>query len=331
MVMSVAKCPWGVGAKTQTNIVIEKEYGVVPTAAGTMTINMPFNSNNVASSQNSTDPATIRGNRNPVEPILGNNDVSGDIVVPVDFTAFGYWLTLGIGVPVSTSKDTEKYQHVFKIGEGVPSFTMEKAFPGISQYIQQHGCKVSKMSFSFGGNDELTSTVSIMGAKEEIKQTAMAANLIEPTFDRANNFQCIVKIGGNVAGRVTSWSLDIDNGLDGDTYTIGSQGFREAICDGLVKASGTLEAFFKDATYLTMAEQSSETSMELIIKQSDDLQMSILLPEVKFARTSPGIDGPAGIKQSLSFNGFYQNSEQASAVVVTLINAYETYDHDESE
>lgn len=326
--MKNAQCPWGVGAKTQTNVAFEEEYGKLPESAATRTINMPFNSNNVASSQNSTDPVTIRGNRNPVEPILGNNDVSGDITVPVDFTAMGFWLAAAIGIPTSQKLNEGKYQHTFKIGDGLPSFTMEKAFPGIGQYVQEHGCKVSKISFSFGGDGELTSTVNIMGGREEILQKPMGSEIIAPNFDRGQNFQCEVKIGGEPAGKITTLSLDIDNGLDGDTYTIGSKGYREAICDGLAKVTGTMEAFFKDATYLEMAEQSQETSMEIIMKMNDDMQMSILLPEIKFARTSPGIDGPAGIKQSLTFNGFYQDNEYNSAVVVTLKNTYKTYDFD---
>lgn len=326
--MKNAQCPWGVGAKTQTNIVFEDEYGKLPENAATRTINMPFNSNNVASSQNSTDPATIRGDRNPVEPIMGNIDINGDIVVPVDFTAMGFWLAAAIGIPESTLISEGKYQHIFKVGDGLPSFTIEKAFPGIGQYVQSHGCKVSKTSFSFGGDGELTATVSIMGANEEILHAAMGNDVIAPDFDRANNFQCEIKIGDQTEGKATSLSLDIDNGLDGDTYTIGSHGFRSAICDGLAKVSGTMEAFFKDSTYLEMAEKSEKTKLEIIIKMNEDMQLSILLPEIKFARTSPGIDGPAGIKQSLSFNGFYQDNEYNSAAVITLKNKYKTYDFD---
>lgn len=319
-------CPWGVGSKTSTLIAFETAYGTTPSDAATASIQLPFNTNNVVSSQNSTAPSTIRGNRSPVEPILGNNDVAGDIVVPVDYTAFPYWLKALFGEPVTASvSEKEGYRtHTFKIGETQPSFTLEKCFPGIKTFIRQNGCKASKLSLSVGGDGELTATISVMGAKESVEATTMGTTPVEAVFTRAQNFQAKIKIGGTVKGKITSFSMDIDMGLDGDSFCIGSNGYREAICEGLVTVSGTLEAFFENSEYLTMAENSTETSAEVEFTQGD-LALSFKFPEIKFARTSPGIDGPGGIKQSLSYSAFYQDDANKSAVVVVATNNVEAY------
>lgn len=323
--MAANTCPWGVGSKTSTLIAFESTYGTTPTDATTKSVKMPFNTNGVASSQNSSAPSTIRGNRSPVEPILGNNDVSGDIVVPIDYTAFGYWLKAAFGDPTSAKVgDTTNYKHTFKIKDTQPSFTLEKAFPGISTYIKEHGCKISKMSLSVGGDGELTATISVMGAKEEIGTSSMATTPIEAVLNRAQNFQAKIKIGNTVKGKMTTLSMDIDFGLDGESYCIGGNGFREAICEGLVTVSGTLEAFFDSKEYIAMAESSTETSAEIIIS-TGDFSLSILMPEIKFARTSPSIDGPGGIKQSLSYNAYYQDDSNGSAVVVALTNKNTAY------
>lgn len=318
-------CPWGVGSKTSTLIAFETAYGVTPTDAATESIRMPFNTNGVASSQNSTAPSTIRGNRSSVEPILGNNDVSGDIVVPVDYTAFGYWLKAAFGDPTSEKVgETTNYNHIFKIKDSQPSLTIEKAFPGINTYIKEHGCKVSKLSLSVGGDGELTATISVMGGKEEITTTSMAPTPVEAVLNRAQNFQAKVKIGGTVKGKITSFGIDIDFGLDGESYCIGGNGFREAICEGLTSVSGTIEAFFDSKEYIAMAETSTKTSAEVVIS-TGDFALSILLPEIKFARTSPSMDGPGGIKQNLSYTAYYQEDANASAVVVTLTNQNTAY------
>ena len=63
---------------------------------------MPFNSYGVSLSRSLTAAETISGTRNPKEPFAGNTDVSGDIVVPVDLIAFGYWLRGLFGAPTTT-------------------------------------------------------------------------------------------------------------------------------------------------------------------------------------------------------------------------------------
>lgn len=322
----MANCPWANGAKASTLIAFESTYGTLPGDAGTKSILLPINSNGVKCSQNSSTPSTIRGNRSPVEPIKGNNDVSGDVVVPVDYTAFGYWLKALFGAPSTGAVSGKEgyYKHVFKIDDDMPSFTIEKAFPGITKYIRDNGCKASKLSVSVGGDGELTATVSVMGAKESIEASTMGTTPVIAGFDRADNFEASLKVGDTEMAIATSFSIDIDAGLDGDTYCIGSKGYRTAICEGLVTASGTMEAFFKDDTYLAMAENDAETSLELVLTQ-DDMSLSFKFPEAKFAKTSPSIEGPAGIKQSLNYNAYYEDNSDKSAVVVTLINKVASY------
>ena len=319
-------CPWGVGSKTKTFIAFESTYGEKPADAASKSVDIYFNTNGVQASQNTTNPSTIRGNRNPVEPIMGNIDVAGDIVVPLDYSAFGYWLKAVFGAPSSNAVSGKDgyYQHVFKIGDTQPSFTLEKAFPGIGQYLQYVGCKASKLSLSIGGDGEITATISVMGAKESVESETMATTPVEPAFNRANNFQSSIKIGNEIEAKGTSFSMDIDMGLDGDSYCIGSQGYRTAACEGIVSCSGTLEAFFADAKYITMADANTETSAEVSLA-SGDYSLSIKFPEIKFARTSPSIDGPTGIKQSLNYNAYYDDSVEASAVVVTLVNKTASY------
>lgn len=320
---NVNKCPWGVGAKTSTLIVPEVEYGVTPAAPGASAIRLPFNSNSVAASQNSTSPSTIRGNRSPVEPIFGNKDLGGSIVAPVDYVAIGYWLKMAFGAPETTAV-SGGHQHVYKINNAQPSFSMEKMFPGISKYIVASGCKISKLSITVGGDGELTASIDVMGAKETVNGSSLSATPTEARFVRASNFDAALKIGGAEAARITSFSIEIDFGLDGDSYSIGKHGYREAICEGICSVTGTMEAFFADSTYLDMAESSTETSAELILTQ-DTKSLSFKMPEIKFALTSPSIDGPSGVKQSLNYSAYYDDSAEASAVVVTLVNDMTAY------
>lgn len=316
-------CPWGIGAKTMTLMVPESTYGVMPEDAASKAVLLPFNNNGVAVSQNTANSETIRGNRNPEEAIKGNVSVEGDIVIPADYVCMGYWLAAALNNP-DTVADGGAYKHTFKITNKQPSFALEKVFPGISQYIRAVGCKVSSLAISVGGDGELTATVGVMGKNETIETATISSNPNKPAMKRAQNFQAALKVGGEACAIATSFSLNIDFGLDGDSYAIGTKGMRQAICEGLVTVSGEIEAFFKDATMLTMAENNTETSAQLTLTDGTNV-LDIKLPELKFARTSPAISGPAGVKQTLSYNAYYNDSAEESAVVVTLTNNVQSY------
>lgn len=315
-------CPHAVGAKTSTVIVWEETYGVTPTdVSGAVTL--PFNSNSVVSSQNSADPATIRANRNPVEAVYGNHDVSGEMVCPLDYTAIGHMLKAALGAPTTTASG-DMHQHVFTVKDNIPSFTMEKTFAGIGQFIRTAGCKLNEISFSMGGDGELTFSNSIMGAKETVEASALATNAAEAKLTRVNSAHLSAKVDGTATTVINKFDFTFANNLDGDKFPIGSQGYRKAACEGLATASGSIEAYFEDATFIEKAEQNTTSSLELIATYGD-YSLSILLPELKFAKNSPAIDGPAGVMLNLNYNAFYKESSQQSAVVITLVNDVASY------
>jgi hypothetical protein len=87
------------GYKSQLWLGFESEYGVMP--ASPKNYSLPFNSYGVTLSRTLTQAETISGTRNPLEPFSGNTDVSGDIVVPLDLSAYGYWLRALLGKPTT--------------------------------------------------------------------------------------------------------------------------------------------------------------------------------------------------------------------------------------
>ena len=316
-----------IGVYTTLKMGFETEFGKDPADLATKAVQMPFNTCGLAASQNKTDPATIRGRRDPVEPIMGNIDVSGDLAVPMDATAFGYWWKAAMGAPITTAVEGKDgfFKHVFKPADDQPSLVLEKGFSKINSYAKYNGCKVSKISISAGGDGELTATISIMGCDEKISTTTICASPSEPVMNRLNNFMANLILGGNKTATVTAFTMDIDFGLAGDTYALGGKGYRKAVNEGLINISGSMTAFFCDNTYLELAENNTETSAELTLEVGE-LQMSLLLPEIKFSRNSPAVDGPSGIKQELQYSAYYQDSDENAAIVVTMQNKVASYE-----
>lgn len=314
-----------IGTYTKLLLCPEKDFKVAPTALDGKVKSLPYNTNGFSASQNTTDPATITGRRDATEAIYGNLDASGDIVVPLDSNAFGWWLAFAFGSPTTTeATDGNTYTHVFKPGETQPSAIVEKAAPKQKIFLKTNGCKVSKLSFSFGGDGELTATVSLSGCKEE-NDTAILGTPEDIPMKRFNNFQIgSLKIGGKEVSIVTQATLDIDFGLDTDGYAIGDEGYRSRLNEGVIKPSGQVTAFFDDMTLLDQAMSNTETSLELTLTNSDG-EMTIKVPELKFARNTPAIDGIAGISQQLDYSGYYGDNADNTCIMFTLKNKTASY------
>ena len=313
------------GVYSKTRLYPEKSLNTFPdTVKG---YELPFNSNSLASSQNTTDPGTITGRRDAVEPILGNVDCTGDLVTPVDTDAFGYILAAAFGVPTTTAgTKSGTYKHVFKPDETQPSFAIEKVFSnGLFSLIK--GVKVNQMEMTFGGDGELTATVGLLGCNETLGKTAAAeaANITTVGLNRLNNFQASLKIDGEEVAIATELSLTIAFGLDDSGYAIGSNGYRTRINEGLISPSGKLTAFFDDETFVNKAINSTITSLQVTLTKGDD-SLIIDIPEVLFARKTPGIEGATGITQELDYSAFYKANELDTCIQFTLVNSVEKYE-----
>lgn len=312
------------GVYSGIRFIPEAELGVTPTT-GTVR-SLPFNSCTLAAEQNRTAPETMTGRRDPVEPIMGNINVSGSMTVPLDINAFGWILAMAFGNPTTTSVNGGKYQHVFKPGKEQPSVSIEKAFSN-GEYFVDKGVKVSSMGFSFGGDGELTCEVEMLGCNETISEEPIVedASVVELALDRLNNFQAALKVDNTEVAVATELTLDIGFGLDEEGYAIGGNGFRSRINEGLLELSGNMTAFYDDKTYIEKAMNSTITALQLVLtKQGNSL--TIDLPEVLFPRRSPTIEGSAGIQQELEYGAFYKNNSLGTSIQFTLVNDTASYE-----
>lgn len=309
------------GRKAQFLLDYETIFGADPVAPAA--IAMPFNSIGIKANQNLTEDNTIRNRRDPAMPTRGNIDVAGDIVVPVDLRAIGHWFKAAFGAPVTTGASAP-YTHTWKPGDAQPSLVLERGFTDIGVYEKFNGCKVGKLAFSVGGDSELTSTVTIMGATQTVGATAYDETPTPITLTKFAQFQASIKEGGTAIAVVTQASLDIELNLDGDQYAIGGAGARSDIPEGIMQVSGTLTAMFKDSALLAKAVAGTESSLEITLT-SGASSLKFELPEIMYGRTSPTVEGPQGVRIELPYRAYYEDAAAAAAIVVTLVNNQATY------
>ncbi len=202
------------GYLSSLGIGVELTFGAGIPAGGAGAI--PIISHSLKRNVNLTTSNVIRGSRNPAGPVTGFVDVSGDIVVPVGYTSFGALLNL-IGGALGTLS--------FAALDAQPSLAIVDG--GAMTY---KGCKVSKLSFKFGGDGEITATLSIIGKDGAAGGVVTgAAGAIDPVLWK----HLTLSLGGASTTQIEEISVDVDFGLDGSVYTIGENGTRREIPEGL--------------------------------------------------------------------------------------------------
>lgn len=312
------------GMKSVTNLIFETTYGTMP-STGTW-YRQPINKNALTSKQNLITTNTITGRRDMTEPGIGEMDASGQLELPLDVRNIGNILKGLFGAPTTTAGTEEgTYQHVFKVGDEIPSLTVEKGFPDIGLFFQYVGTKFNKFSLTAQvGNNETTYTVDTM-ASNEVEATKTAASA--PTtlnLTRFNNVNASVKEGGTALATCRKMQLDINNNLDGDTYCLNGSSIRPSINEGQCEITGNIETLFEDDAQLKKAMASTETSLELAFTR-DDFSLTFTIPEVILERATPSISGPKGITQTLNYRGYYADDKGNSIITVTLINDVASY------
>ena len=312
------------GYKTQCLMDFETTFGVLPDAGDRAGVILPINTFGLNVSRNKNSAQTLTGRRDPVEPFDGNTEVTGDITVPVDVNAFGYWLKLLLGAPTTTGSGT--YTHVYKVSDTTPSGIVQCTYGTATEsYGLFTGVKCSSMSMTVGGDEELTATFSLAGRDAAYSTTDYDSSASLVTLKRLNNFQAALKKDNVTFATCTQMDFTIDNGLDTSIRTIGGQGMVYDIPEGIMSVTGTMSCLFTDTTLLAAAKASTEMALELDIAIDASNSLSFKFPEVQLQYQGPTVDGPAGIMAEFPFVAYFANSADDSVVVATLVNGVATY------
>lgn len=308
------------GWKTKVVLDYETSYGADP--ASPKGQGLPVNSFALAARENLVSPATITGRRDAVKPYRGLIDVAGQAVVPVDDSALGFWLKLMFGAPTSSAGPTN-YTHTFKVGDTQPSAVIEKQLPDltVAQYAKYNGVKVARAGFSFGGGDaELVATLDLLGAKETISATPIDSGVVDQALGNRLLFKhAALKEGGSTISTVTQLTLDVDFGLDGDTYVIGGGGFRGALHEGTVKVSGQITALFDAITLANKGVNGTESSLQVTLTYGANNYLDILVSELEFGRPAFEIPGPKGMVVQMPFEAYFNDASPDKTIVQIIL------------
>ena len=313
--------PQARGSASQVALDFETTYGVDPVSpvGKSMPFNYPWDLQAVRDLKAADN--THRGRRDGSMPFYGNQDVKGSASIPLDVLAIGWWLRALMGAP-STTGTTPTYTHVFKPGASIPSMVIEAGFTDIPEYIKFNGVKINKFGMDISGDGELVAKLDLVGATGVMSATPYDSGLDSIALTRFQVKDLAILEGGASIAYVKSVNFEINNDLDTGSFVLANS-VRGALPEGDCLVSGSMTAFFKDATLYNKAVAGTESSLKLTFT-AGAASLEILFQELLYSPKSPTIV-KGGIYVEMPFQAYYENGAAAAIVQATLINSNSSY------
>jgi hypothetical protein len=309
----------GVQGQLLKSVYVETGYNLDPTSM--VAQKLPFNTQELKGDQNLVTAATIRGRRDPAEPILGNVNVAGAVTVPVDRFNIGHWLYMALGGYAVASTGGDLFEHTFSVSSVLDSHVLETGYLDIAAYQKFNGCKVGGFSLRVGGDEELTMSFDVIGGKETLlTASAFSGTPAERTLGRYKQFDASLQEGGSAIATVTELEFTFNNNLDDSVYLIDGTEYRGDLPEGFATVEGMFRAKFENWSLYAYAMSGTERSLQIDFAVGSD-QLQISIDELIYKRMSPGIPSAEGIWIEMPFQAYYSNAAAASVIRAILTNS----------
>lgn len=309
---------FGMGINAVLHAVAESAYGTTP-ANGFK--KLPFISHSLGEERPLIEDDQLGFGREGLDPSYDVATNDGDIVVPVDITAIGFWLKGLFGAPTTTGAGP--YTHGFVSGAAVlPSHSIEIGNPDVPAFSVHYGAMVNQLRIGMARSGMLNATVSLIAQGESAQTSSSVAGT--PTAQQGARFAQatgIIKRDGTALGNIVSADLSISNGLD-KVEVIRRDGRIEGAVPGVVQAALRITARFNSLDLLNAATDGTPVNLDEIGWVNGANSLKFALPRVFLPRVKRPITGPRGIMVEFNCQASGQGGHKVSA---TLVNSTATY------
>ena len=307
------------GARSLMAAAFETTYGTAP-ASGYM--QMPFASASLGAEQPLLSSELLGYGRDPLAPIKDAVTADGDIVVPIDAEAFGFWLKAAFGNPVTTG--TTDKTHTFTSGNwNLPSLSIETAMPEVLRYAMYSGCVLDQISWQMQRSGLLTATAKLIAQGEAIATSSAAGTPTGWNLQRFGHFNGAIKRNGAPLGNIVSADITYANNLD-RVETIRSDGRIDGADPSIAALTGKIDVRFADMTLMDQALNGTASSLEFSYTISANVTLTITAHAVYLPRPRAEIQGPQGIQASFNWQAAF-DANAGRMCTITLKNTIGSY------
>jgi hypothetical protein len=247
----------------------------------------------------------------------------GDVVIPIDAEAFGFWLNAAFGAPTTSGADAP-YTHEFRSGSwALPSFSVETGMPEVPRYAMYSGCMVNSINWQMARSGLLTATASIVAQGENIATSTAAGTPAMIALKRFGHFNGSITRNGVNIGNVVSADLTYANNLD-RIETIRADGKIDGADPSIAALTGNVVVRFADQTLVTQAISGEACELEFSYSLPTGESLSLTAHAVYLPRPRIEISGPQGVQATFDWQAA-SDPVVGRMCTLTLTNDREDY------
>ena len=307
------------GARAQMALAFETSYGTPPASGFTR---MPFASTTLGSEQPLLSSELLGYGRDPLAPVKDAVTADGDVVVPIDAEAFGFWLKAAFGDPLTTG--TGPYTHEFRSGSWtLPSMSIETGMPEVPRFAMYSGCVLDQLSWQVQRSGLLTATGRLVAQGETIAAASGAGTPDEMSLLRFGHFNGAISRDGVALGNVVSAEITYANNLD-RIETIRADGKIDGADPSIAALTGRIEVRFADQTLVAQAQTGDPCEIGFAYTLPSGESFSFTAHAVYLPRPRIEIPGPQGIQASFDWQAARAETTGRMCTAV-LVNSVATY------
>jgi hypothetical protein len=302
-------------------LAFETTYGTPPASGFTR---MPFASTTLGAEQPLLNSELLGYGRDPLAPVKDAVTADGDVVVPIDAQAFGFWLKAAFGAPTTTGTAPGPFTHTFQSGGWtLPSMAIETGMPEVPRYALYSGAVLDQLTWQMQRSGLLTATARLVAQGETVNTTSQAGTPTELELVRFGHFNGAIKRNGTALGNVISTEITYANNLD-RIETIRADGMIDGADPSIAALTGRTEVRFADSTLVTQAINGTPCELEFSYTLISGESLIFTAHAVYLPRPRLEISGPQGVQASFDWQAA-RDTTLGRMCTAVLVNDVEDY------
>lgn len=301
------------GSNHSMAYIAEVTYGVTP--ATPVFKPLRHTGTTLGLSKDSLQSEELRSDRQIAAFRHGNKQVGGDVSSEIAYSDFDDMLeaaTCGTWAVDTPTAGTDK----LTAGLIRRSFTIERHFADINEYIRYTGCEVNSLSLSVAPNAIVTGAFTMIGKDQDPSNAVVAGSTYSASTGGTpfDSFSGSVLEGGVAIGIVTSIDLNIENSIE-PNFVVGSA-TTAGNTIGRSNVTGSVTAYFDSMALMNKFINETSTSLKFDLVSDLGNTLSVELPNVKYGSGQPDVSGDGSITLSLDFQALYDATADTNIVIL---------------